>query len=135
MDTLSLTDGEFGVTFCQPQRDGDGWLDSFIVRIEEPGLSAAARVDNSRYIQGPEILFNEMAESWRGWSGEKTWHALEGELELIATSDSLGHITIRIRLCPTTGPEGWRVISHAYIEAGQLDSLRTRAAKFFGRDP
>lgn len=134
MDTFALTVAEFGVTFCQPLRNGDGWLDSFFVRIEEPGLSAAVQVDNSRYIQGPEILFHEMAESWRGWSGEKTWRALEGELELSATSDSLGHITVRVHLCPTAGPEGWRVISHAYIEAGQLDSLRTRAAKFFGRE-
>ena len=135
MDSLTLTDGEFGITFCQPQRDGDGWLDSFVVRIEEPGLSAAARVDNSRYIQGPETLFNDIAECWRGWTGEKTWQALEGELELAATADSLGHITIRAHLRPTAGPEGWRVTSYAYIEAGQLESLRARAAKFFRREP
>ena len=135
MDTLALTDGEFGVTFCHPLRDSDGWLDAFVVRIDEPGLSAAAQVDNSRYIKGPEVLFNEMAENWHGWSGEKTWHALEGELELTATADSLGHITIRVHLRPTAGPEAWSVISYAYIEAGQLESLRARAARFFGREP
>jgi len=135
MDTLALSEGEFGVTFCQPLRNSDGWLDSFVVRIEEPGLSAAARVENSGFIQGPEVLFSEMAQNWRGWSGEKTWHALEGELELAATADSLGHITIRVQLRPTAGPDGWRVISHAYIEAGQLESLCFRAAKFFAREP
>src|SRR5215210_9208315 len=103
MDTLALSDGEFGVTFCQPLRHNDGWLDSFVVRIEEPGLSAAARVENSRFIQGPDALFSEMAQSWRGWSGEKTWHALEGELTLTATMDSLGHVTIRVQLQPTAG--------------------------------
>ena len=134
MNTLALSGGEFGITFCQPLRS-DGWLDSFVVRIEEPGLSAAAQVENSGVIQGPEAFFHEIAKNWRGWTGEKTWHALEGELNLSATADSLGHITIRVQLQPTAGPEGWRVISYAYVEAGQLESLSRRAAKFFGREP
>jgi hypothetical protein len=135
MDALTLSDGEFGVTFCQPMRDKDGWLDSFVVHIEEPGLNAMARVINSEFIQGPEVLFSDMAQNWRGWSGEKTWHALNGELILAATTDSLGHITIRVQLQPTAGPESWRVVAHAYAEAGGLDSLSARATKFFGREP
>jgi len=134
MDALALSDGEFGITFCQPLRS-EGWLDSFVVRIEEPGLSAEVRVENSKVIQGPETFFYDIAQNWRGWEGEKTWYALEGELNLIATSDSLGHITIRVQLRPTAGPEGWRVISYAYAEAGQLESLSRRAAQFFGREP
>lgn len=133
MDTLALSDGEFGITFCQPLRS-EGWLESFVVRIEEPGLSAAARIENSGVIQGPETFFQDIAQNWRGWEGEKTWYALEGELELTATSDSLGHITIHVQLRPTAGPEGWRVISYAYAEAGQLDSLSRRATQFFGRE-
>ncbi len=135
MDLLALSDSEFGVTFCQPVRDADGWLDSFVVQVLEPGLSATARVENSRYIQGPQTFFSDMAKNWRGWPGEKTWHALEGELDLVATSDSLGHITIRVSLRPTAGPEGWRVVSYAYLEAGQLDSFSSRALSFFGREP
>lgn len=134
MDSLSLSDGEFGITFCQPLRS-DGWLDSFVVRIEEPGLSVSARVENSGVIQGTETFFQDLAHNWHGWEGEKSWYALEGELSLVATSDSLGHITIRAQLQPTAGPEGWRVIAYAYAEAGQLESLSKRAAQFFGREP
>ena len=134
MDTLALSDGEFGITFCQPLRS-EGWLDSFVVRIEEPGLSAVVRVENSGVIQGPETFFQDIARNWRGWEGEKAWHALEGELSLIAVADALGHITIRAQLQPTAGPDGWRVIAYAYAEAGQLESLSNRAIRFFGREP
>ena len=89
MDTLALTDGACRVTFSHPSRGADGWLETFVVCIEEPGLSAAARVENSRYIPGPESLFVAMAESWRGWSGDKSWQSLERELGLTATADSL----------------------------------------------
>ena len=134
MNTLALSDGEFGITLCEPLRS-EGWLESFVVHIQEPGLSATARVENSRAIQGPEIFFQDIAQDWRGWDGEKTWHSLDGELDLTATSDLRGHITIRVQLQPTAGPEGWRVTSYAYAEAGQLDSLSRRVAQFFGREP
>ena len=131
MDTFALSDGEFGVTFCQPLRDGDGWLESFVVRIEEPGLSAMAQVENLG-VDGPEQLFAGLAQNWRGWSGEKTWRSLAAQLTLSATTDARGHITIRIQLRPTANCEAWRVTSFAYFEAGQLDTLAARAAKFFG---
>ena len=133
MESFALSGGEFGITFCEPLRDSDGWLQSFVVRIEEPGLSAAAQVENSGFIQGPESLFSEMAQNWRGWNGEKTWHALEGELTLSANTDALGHVRIQVQLRPTAGHEAWRVTSFAYVEAGELDSLSARAARFFGR--
>jgi len=134
MDTLALQEGKFGVTFCQPSRDSEGWVESFVVHIVEPGLSATARVDNSRFIPGPETLFRDLAENWQGWNGEKTWNALERELALSATSDLLGHVTIRVQLQPTAGPDGWRVFSYAYLEAGQLETLSARASKFFARE-
>lgn len=133
MDSLALSTGEFGITFCEPSRDKEGWLDSFLVRIVEPGLRAEARVDSYHTLHAPEAFFSEMAQNWSGWSGKKMWHALEGELTLVATTDSRGHITIEVQLQPNAGPDAWRVVSNAYFEAGQLDSLSRRATGFFGR--
>ena len=135
MDTFALTEGEFGVTFCRPARSNDGLLESFVVRIVEPGLTAEAPVGNSPYIQGPEILFREMAESWRGWSGEKSWNALEGELALTATADSQGHITVRVQVRSGSCFDGWSLTSFAFLEAGQLEFFQKRASRFFGREP
>lgn len=133
MESLALSTGAFGVTFCEPTRDEDGWLDSFLVRIAEPGLHAEVRVENSGVIQAPEVFFSELAQSWSGWSGEKAWRALEDELALVATTDSSGHVTIEVQLQPNAGPGAWRVVSYAYFEAGQLASLSSLATEFFGR--
>lgn len=133
MDSLALSTGEFGVTFCEPSRDEEGWLDSFLVRIDEPGLRAEVRVDYYHPIELPEVFFGEMAQSWSGWKGEKMWCAPEGELALVATTDACGHVTIEVQLQPNAGPGAWRVVTHAYFEAGQLESLSRRARDFFGR--
>lgn len=100
MDNFTPSESEFGIKFCQPVRGADESLDSFVVQILEPGLSATTRVENFRYIQGPEYFISDLAQNWRGWSGEKTWHAFEGELDLVAASDAPGHIKIRFKLAP-----------------------------------
>ena len=135
MDTFSLSDGEFGITFFAPVRGAEGWLDYFSVQISEPGLSASVVVENSRFIQGPQTFFAELAASWRGWTGEKTWHALEAEIDLIATSDSQGHVKITASLRPDRNSDKWRASSYVNVDAGQLDSIAYRASKFFASEP
>jgi len=39
-----------------------------------------------------------MAESWRGWEGEKVWESPEGELELRFTIGATGGIVIKVML-------------------------------------
>ena len=135
MDTFALTDGEFGISFIEPRRGINGMLETFVVCIKEPGLVATVKVENSPMIKGPETLFKDIAAHWRGWSGEKSWYALERELELVATSDSLGHIKIQVHIRPDASSETWRASSFAYLEAGQLDTFSKRAQAFFGREP
>ena len=135
MESLRFSESEFGVTFCEPRLESDGWLGSFLVKVEEPGLNASVRVHNSKFIQSPVELFNNLAKNWRGWAGEKTWVALEGELELSATSDSLGHVTIRVKLRPAAEAGSWRIASLVHLEAGQLDFVAGQVAKFFAYEP
>ena len=63
LDILELSSGDVRITFGEPRRDSEGWMDGFIVSIEEDGLSATARVENSRFIQGPEAFLRELAEN------------------------------------------------------------------------
>jgi len=135
VDTFALTDNEHGVTFSSRQWEADGWLEQFLVTISAPGREACAWVVNSRYIASPEEFFSELAAGWRGWSGEKLWYAIDQELQLVATADSLGHVTLQVQLQPSTGAQSWRVVAHAYFEAGQLESLAERAARFFRPSP
>ena len=36
-------------------------------------------------------FFSDLADSWRGWDGEKSWESIEPDLAITATSDRLGH--------------------------------------------
>jgi hypothetical protein len=65
----------------------------FVAAIK--GAPFVGKVRSSTYFSGPpSLLFRDMAESWKGWNGEKVWAALDGELRITATSSSLGLLVI-----------------------------------------
>jgi hypothetical protein len=70
-----------------------------------------------------------LASHWKGWSGAKSWASLEGDLELEARSDSLGHIEVTCALS-RGAPHGWRIKVWLFAEAGALDALASQAASF-----
>jgi len=40
-------------------------------------------------------FFSDLAESWRGWVGEKVWRSTEHDLDIVAVpADSLGHCSL-----------------------------------------
>src|SRR6202042_425444 len=43
-------------------------------------------------------LFSGLAEDWRGWDGERTLGSVDGEVELRASHDKLGTVTLTVRL-------------------------------------
>jgi hypothetical protein len=55
-------------------------------------------------------FFREMATSWQGWQGKKEWSSLQDELELAATIDSTGHISLSVRLRSGPFPLGWTLL-------------------------
>ena len=74
-------------------------------------------------------FWKQLASSWKGWSGERSWSSIEGDLELTATSDNLGHITVRCHLS-SGAPEGWSVTIWLHCEAGALESIASNADRF-----
>src|SRR3954454_5528811 len=46
-------------------------------------------------LDGLAEYLEALAKDWRGWSGERLWESLEGDVALIAVHD--GHGTIRLR--------------------------------------
>ncbi|MBA2733704.1 MAG: hypothetical protein H0U54_12520 [Acidobacteria bacterium] len=95
--------------------------------IRSPNLSASLQV----YAWNPcgsglEQFFEDLAANWKGWNGEKKWTSLEGELSLVCTTDSVGHISIEVTLF-----DGWNVRNVFYVDAGQLDQIVLDIKKFF----
>jgi len=67
--------------------------------------------------------FGSLAADWKGWSGERTWRSLEGELALTAWHD--GHVRLQVEL---RGPfdRDWRLRCELTIEPGEQLSAAAR---------
>jgi Family of unknown function (DUF6228) len=113
---------------------GHARRDRWQVTLSLAGLSASADVDACGH-DGEhtlDLLFRRLADDWRGWEGERTWSSLEGDLDLAATHDGLGHVALRVRLRSGPYEEDWLATGTIWLEAGQLDATARDAAAFTG---
>jgi len=108
--TLTVLGDEFGET-------------GFSAEISGAPFNGAVR--SSTWHNGPPtLLFQELAQDWKGWRGEKEWAALEGELRLTATCDSRGHIALAVYLSEQSGD--FTASATIWLEAGQLERVFQR---------
>ena len=100
-----------------------------IAEFDAPDLSSATQV----YVLGGcdhlDRFWRDLAENWRGWEGTRSWQSLEGDLELSATSDRLGHVALEVRL-EEGAPFPWRVHGKLSLDAGQLHRIAAAARTF-----
>jgi hypothetical protein len=75
-------------------------------------------------------FFRDLAIHWNGWTGQKEWGSLEGELTLVATIDSTGHIHLSVRLRSGPHPFNWKLSAVLLIEAGQLEQIASSMERF-----
>jgi len=105
---------------------------SYVITIDVGWARASAEV--STYLYGPPIqFFKSLAESWRGWEGEKTWEDLEHRVGLTATCDRTGHVTLKV-LVQDSQYSG-RAILPIYLEAGGLEAVAKRVESWFSQAP
>src|SRR3954466_8333546 len=73
----------------------------YLATLRGPEFHGGARVyaDESSHLVA---FFRDLAAHWQGWTGQKEWGSLEGELLFTATSDSTVHTSLAVRL--TSGP-------------------------------
>jgi hypothetical protein len=134
MDTLTIRgESQAVIEFSSPRRNVSGWVETYDVRIGMPGMSAALVVENPGFGQPPTSFFADLAENWRGWKGSKEWRAIEGEYDLLATADSLGHVSLTAVLRPDSAmvPSCWKAQISLIVEAGHLGTLQHDVATFF----
>ncbi len=121
-------------TFHSRQYEPDGWLQRYTIELAAPEFRAATTVENPGYGHPPSQLFSELARSWKGWHGAKGWLSLEGELELEATADAIGHVTLQFKIpAYSSGPSTWSAQCSVVVEAGQLERLALESEVFFGK--
>jgi len=119
-DGATLQIGEFAPEYT----DSDS--KSFLVTVNTRGWSIEQRA--SAYL-APDLgdYFTNLAAHWKGWKGEKTWSTLEGEFELSASTDRLGHITLVFGLHQGFSGGGWKLQGEIELEAGALEALAAQA--------
>jgi len=89
----------------------------YTVRISAPGMTAETTVMNAG--DGNELpeFIQELAGSFRGWGGTRTWESLEHQLQVEATWADGGHVRLRFQITP--GVYGhWDACVIVPVEAG-----------------
>jgi len=103
----------------------------FNVSMISTPLSASVRVYEIQP-QSWSTFFEDIAANWKGWTGSKEKESLEGHLNVKATSDSLGHVSLHARLSDYASGKSWCAEDVVIVEAGQLDTIARHAKMFFG---
>ena len=109
---------------------------SFTAALDSPTLSTEVRVYAPRDLEAADVagligLFKKMSENWKGWKGELTWASLEGEFEIAATSDSLGHTTLSLTFREHDGPMPWSTSVDFVLESMQVEKAYKGIAQLF----
>jgi hypothetical protein len=126
---LHLRDAD-GSTLSFTLTGSSGNEASYIATIDVGWARASAEV--STYLYGPPTpFFKSLAESWRGWEGEKKWEDLEHRLGLTATCDRTGHVTVKV-LVQDSQYSG-RAVLPIYLEAGGLEDIAQRVESYFSQ--
>ena len=100
-----------------------------IAKFDAPGINAATEVYLLGGCDGLGEFWRELAEDWRGWRGVRSWGSLEGDLQLSATSDRLGHVPVEVRL-REGAPYRWQMNGILELEAGRLEHIAKEAQAF-----
>lgn len=126
---LELRDAD-GSTLCFSIPGSSELELTYVVTIDVGWARASAEV--STYLYGPPTpFFRSLAESWRGWEGEKKWEDLEHRVGLTATCDRTGHITSRVQV--QDSQYSGRAILPIYLDAGGLEALAHRVESYFSQ--
>lgn len=77
-----------------------------------------------------KLSLGDLASSWKGWSGEKTWLSLEQDFGLQAVHDEYGHVRVTVTLKGPNAPPAWTVSPEITTDPGaQMTEAAETAAR------
>jgi hypothetical protein len=107
--------------------------EDFMVEVGVPGFSGQVTA-SVFHVGSPARFFRWMADHWRGWQGEARWEDLEEHVRFTGAMDSLGHVSLRVRLLDSTFTHSLDVVLN--VDAGQLEGIsRSVSAMFTDGEP
>lgn len=99
------------------ERNPDGTSDYLVVTANLEGLRASKRVYDFDRWSALLSYFEELELNWRGWDGDKTFDALEGDFRLSAKHD--GHVRVSFELEDSTPPNPWAAKGKIVLDPGE----------------
>lgn len=131
-DAFELTCSRSGakLRFYAPQRQ-KGAFSYCRVAMTAPSANADFELYDFAISQLGEF-FTELADHWKGWSGEVRWESVEDQATLSATCDRTGHVILRFELHEHghTRHADLTVSGTLHLEAGRLEALAFAAEDF-----
>ena len=133
MEQVTFGKGRSTVTFGAIDRGApdDPYSDGhFAVEVRGDGVSASARVVMLEYTWTElATFFQVLADSWRGFDGERTWRSIDGHLAISARVDPVGHVALSFAV--RNGPwSPWEVrLEGVSVDAGEDMAVVARAIR------
>jgi Family of unknown function (DUF6228) len=121
-DGVEIT-AESGRASVRLRSAGRPWSDEVLdlqCELADDGVNAASWV---RTLNGDGIVSwaADLAESYRGWDGVRTWESLEHDLRIDAIHDGRGHVSLRFVIRGPRGyePGAWEASVMVTLDAGE----------------
>ena len=92
----------------------------FRCEFSDAGVSAS-RMVRTLGGDGLPAWVAELAESFTGWDGVRSWRSLEHDLRIDATHDGSGHVSLRFVVRGPRGyePDAWEASVCVHLDAGE----------------
>jgi hypothetical protein len=124
---LSVKDG---AVLTLERKSGLSDPDRFDFTLTTP-VATLSGVGSTSFVGSPALFFDRLESSWRAWEGELRWGTLEGEFELTASCDRLGHIQILVELRSRPQPSNWEFKYRLHLDAGSLQNISREFRRAF----
>ena len=103
-----------------------------VAEVRDRGLEARVTLRTWRD-DGLAQFLRGLSDHFAGWAGSRHWQSANEQIQIEATHDGRGHVTLLIRLRDWSyRPEGWDVGVPFAVEAGaEMSSLADAVEAFF----
>jgi hypothetical protein len=117
---ITAEPGRGCVRLRSPDRPWHDDVLDFQCELADAGINAATWIGT---LDGDGIVSwtADLAESFHGWEGVRSWESLEHTLHIAATHDGRGHVSLRftIRGPRCCAPDAWEASVTVTLDAGE----------------
>jgi hypothetical protein len=124
------------LVLSNPERMEDGELFRPTAAVQVEDAAATSRIA-ANYALGFDDLvefLSDLADSWKGWEGEKSWNSLEDDLAITARFKGFGRVVLTVELKGPSSPYDWTLSASITTDPGaQMAEAAATARHLFAR--